>query len=338
MPETLPVIRVDPVTVAVTVCPGPPTVMDVLLTAVTRPITKSVLAPPEPVPGSAPLPPGWLLPPGTTGVREEGWPAAPGVAPEEPASPSTASTIPAPAAAARSAITSRSTGRRRRADDLSCGQPGGLGGAARGPPGAPPPGPSPGGSSSPGHRSSGQSPRPGPPEPEDRCDIGCSPTSPDHVVGLGTGATVPSTCHAAPPPVASRLHRGRHRALCGCNRGATPGHIDLAEDAAPMGRTVNQTAIGSADHVLHHLSTAGAAPQDAAGHLHRAGPRAGDRPRRHRHRRLGRGEEGPVRRAEIPLRGRHGRHGHRQGAQAALTKQRSAEGRADLPDRPGRRA
>src|SRR5215470_12340562 len=174
MPETLPVIRVDRVTAAVTVCPGPPTVMDVLLTAVTLPISTSVPVPPEPVPGSAP-PPGWLLPPGTTGVRAEGWPAAPGVAPEEPASSSTASTIPLPAAAARSAITSRRTGRSRRAGGPPSGQPGGRGDAVRGPPGAPPPGwPPPGGSSPSGHRSSGQSPLPGPAEPEGRCDIGCS--------------------------------------------------------------------------------------------------------------------------------------------------------------------
>src|SRR5262245_53360976 len=225
MPETLPVTRVDPVTAAVTVCPGPPTVMDVLLTAVTLPITKSVPVPPGPVPGSAPPPPGWPLPPGATGVREDGWPAAPGVAPEEPASPSTASTIPAPAAAARSAITSRRTGRSRRAGGPSSGQP---------PPGWPPPG----GSSSPGHRSSGHSSPPGPAEPEDRCDIGCSPASPGHVIGLGTGATVPSTSHAAPPPVARRLHRSRRRAGRGCNRGATPGPVDLAQDAAPVGRTV----------------------------------------------------------------------------------------------------
>src|SRR5215475_3223484 len=78
MPEALPVIRVDRVTAAVTVCPGPPTVMDVLLTAVTLPITKSVPVPPGPVPGSAPPRPGWLLPPGATGARKEGWPAARG--------------------------------------------------------------------------------------------------------------------------------------------------------------------------------------------------------------------------------------------------------------------
>src|SRR5215472_11207525 len=66
-----------------------------------------------------------------------GWLAGPGVA-EEPESPSTASTIPAPAAAARSAITSRRGGRNRRPGGRSPGQPGGAGGAAGGPPAAAP--------------------------------------------------------------------------------------------------------------------------------------------------------------------------------------------------------
>src|SRR5712691_2037887 len=113
MPETLPVTLVELVTAAVTVWAAPPIVMDRLLTAVTLPITKSVPVPPEPVPGSTP-PPGWLLPPGATGAREDGWLADPGVPPEEPERPSTPSTIPLPAAAARSAITSRRTGRNRR--------------------------------------------------------------------------------------------------------------------------------------------------------------------------------------------------------------------------------
>src|SRR6516165_11269103 len=104
MRETLPVTLVELVTAAVTVCAGPPIVMDLLLTAVTLPTTKSAPAPPEPVPGSAP-PPGSLLPPGATGVREDDWLAGSGLT-DEPERPSTASTIPAPAAAARTAITS----------------------------------------------------------------------------------------------------------------------------------------------------------------------------------------------------------------------------------------
>src|SRR5262252_8047654 len=52
MLETLPVTLVELVTAAVTVCAGPPIVMDLLLTAVTLPITKSVAVPPEPVPAS----------------------------------------------------------------------------------------------------------------------------------------------------------------------------------------------------------------------------------------------------------------------------------------------
>ena len=79
MRETLPVTLVELVTAAVTVCAGPPIVMDLLLTAVTLPTTKSVPVPPEPVPGSAPP-----LPPGATGVREDGWLAGPAVTPEEP--------------------------------------------------------------------------------------------------------------------------------------------------------------------------------------------------------------------------------------------------------------
>src|SRR5215469_4152119 len=165
MLETLPVTLMEPVTAAVTACAAPPIVMDPLLTAVTLPITKSVPpAPPGPVPGSAP-PPGWMV----------GWLAGPGVA-EEPERPSTASTIPAPAAAARSAITSRRAGRNRRIDGRSPGQPSGVGGAAGRPPAVAPSAwpPCPPGGPSSGHRSSGQPPLPGPAGPEGRCDIGCS--------------------------------------------------------------------------------------------------------------------------------------------------------------------
>src|SRR6516165_4410666 len=149
MLETLPVTLVEMVTTAVTVCAGPPIVMDLLLTAVTLPIANSVPVPPEPVPGSAP-PPGWPLPPGATGVREDGWPAGPAVTPEEPDRAWTPSTIAAPAAAARSAVTTRRTQRGRRPGGSPPGRPGGMPGAVAGPPGAPPSGPPPpGGSSSP---------------------------------------------------------------------------------------------------------------------------------------------------------------------------------------------
>src|SRR5215831_16733811 len=120
MLETLPVTLVELVTAAVTVCAGPPIVMDLLLTAVTLPMTKSV---------------------------------------------------PAPAAAARTAITSRRTGWNRRFGGRSSGQPDAVGGATCGPPGTPPsalPSRPPGESSSSGHRSSGQSSLPGPVDPEDR--------------------------------------------------------------------------------------------------------------------------------------------------------------------------
>src|ERR1017187_10912855 len=106
MPETLPVTRVESGTAAVVKCAGPPIVIDVPLTAVTLPIMKIIAVPPGPDPGSAPFPPGWPLPPGGTGASCDGCPpGTAAVAGGELDRSTTPSTIPAPAAAAPSAIT-----------------------------------------------------------------------------------------------------------------------------------------------------------------------------------------------------------------------------------------
>src|SRR6516165_7982295 len=132
---------------------------------------------PEPPPGNPPPgpicvpPPGWLPAPG--------WPPAPGPRPDpwlpevaevagEPEENRSASAIAAPATTASTTTTARVTGLKRRLAGPSPGRPAGMDGAGRVPSFAP-------SSFSSGHRSSGQSPLPGPAGPEDCCDIGCFP-------------------------------------------------------------------------------------------------------------------------------------------------------------------
>src|ERR1019366_4050351 len=224
MPEPLPVTRVESVTAAVMECAGPPIVIDVPLTAVTLPIMKIIAVPPGPAPGSAPFPPGWPLPPGGTGASCDGCPPGAAVVAEGELDRSTTpSTIPAPAAAAPSAITASAPGRTRRLGTPLPGTPAGLTAAGHGSPAPPPPADPPlrrAGSSSSGHKSSGHSSPPGspghrpPPNPldaEDRCDIDPPPASHAHRPWTGHA---PAGCPARPRLLCPRLHPGYSTPLC----------------------------------------------------------------------------------------------------------------------------
>src|ERR1039458_4063444 len=233
MPETLPVTRVESVTAAVMECAGPPIVIDVPLTAVTLPIMKIIAVPRGPARGSAPFPPGWPLPPGGTGASCDGCPPGAAVVAEGELDRSTTpSTIPAPAAAAASAITASVPGRTRRLSAPWPGTPAGLTAAGHGSPAPPPPADPPlrpAGSSSSGHKSSGHSsppasspgpdspghpappgspghrPPPNPLDAEDRCDIDPSPAS--HAHRRWTGHA-PAGCPARSRLPRPRLHPG----------------------------------------------------------------------------------------------------------------------------------
>src|SRR5579875_2910650 len=309
---TLPVTLVAEVTAPVTELPCPATVIDVLLTAVTGPASSIWTWPPAPPgcpPETPPPPMRWLGIDGRPlGAEAEGAADGPCVS---------RNARKAPATPASTAI--RATATTFECSHVSRSRSSGRGGLAGQPPAT---GWSPGqvssGQSPPGQSSSGQSP--GPPfspcgeAAEGGSAIG-TPSLPRH--GLGTvpaGAQRVSGCLAGGCTAVT----GRR------NRRATAGRIDLASaDASPADVMCSQPKAGS-QHVLPYLPEARASPQDAPGRGDRAGPGRGGGSRGHRDRGLGRGEEGPGRRAQLAVRGGHRRHGDRQGPGGAHPRQRAA--------------